>query len=117
MMYIRTFESFINEAKATKNTESEKIIFETPSDMSKGIIDYFKKYGYELDNKYNVQWYLDLIKKNFIPIKNNISANMNHQLSLTDKNGKQVKGAYGLVNLYIDRDSEKLAIIISIGKP
>jgi hypothetical protein len=42
---------------------------------------------------------------------------MDHQLNLTDKNGKKVKGAFGLVNLYVDRDSEKLAVIISIGKP
>ena len=42
---------------------------------------------------------------------------MDHQLNLTDENGKKVKGAFGLVNLYVDRDSEKLAVIISIGKP
>lgn len=117
MRHIPTFESFINEARAVKNTESEKIIFDSPADMAKGIIDYFKQYDYTLDDKYDENWYTDLIKKNFIPTKNNTSTNMNHQLYLTDKKGKQVKGAFGLVNLYVDRDSEKLAVIISIGKP
>lgn len=117
MKHIPTFESFINEARAVKNTESEKIIFDSPTDMAKGIIDYFKQYDYTLDDKYDENWYSDLIKKNFIPTKKHADTSMNHQLYLTDKNGKKVKGAFGLVNLYVDRDSEKLAIIISIGKP
>jgi len=117
MRHIPTFESFINEARAVKNTESEKIIFDSPADMAKGIIDYFKQYDYTLDDKYDENWYSDLIKKNFIPTNKNTSTNMDHQLNLTDKNGKKVKGAFGLVNLYVDRDSEKLAVIISIGKP
>ncbi len=117
MRHIPTFESFINEARAVKNTESEKIIFDSPADMAKGIIDYFKQYDYTLEDKYDENWYSDLIKKNFIPTNKNTSTNMDHQLNLTDKNGKKVKGAFGLVNLYVDRDSEKLAVIISIGKP
>jgi len=117
MRHIPTFESFINEARAVKNTKSEKIIFDSPSDMAKGIIDYFKQYDYTLEDKYDENWYSDLIKKNFIPTNKNTSTNMDHQLNLTDENGKKVKGAFGLVNLYVDRDSEKLAVIISIGKP
>jgi hypothetical protein len=117
MRHIPTFESFINEARAVKNTKSEKIIFDSPADMAKGIIDYFKQYDYTLEDKYDENWYSDLIKKNFIPTNKNTSTNMDHQLNLTDENGKKVKGAFGLVNLYVDRDSEKLAVIISIGKP
>jgi hypothetical protein len=117
MRHIPTFESFINEARAVKNTKSEKIIFDNPADMAKGIIDYFKQYDYTLEDKYDENWYSDLIKKNFIPTNKNTSTNMDHQLNLTDENGKKVKGAFGLVNLYVDRDSEKLAVIISIGKP
>ena len=115
MKYVPTFESFIAEAKGVKKTEAEKIIFDSPADMAKGIIDYFKQYGYTLDADNDEKSFVDDIKRNLMPTKDNSSTTMDQQLDLFNERGTRLRGAYGLVHLYVEEG--KLAVIIRIGKP